>query len=62
MSHHVDVGTIHRYGVIAIVVSAAVAFSANYASGQEDRAQGHEVFGAIKWVQRDWRAEWLNRG
>jgi hypothetical protein len=40
MSHHVDVG--NRYGVIAIAVSAAIAFSANYASGQENQAQGHE--------------------
>jgi hypothetical protein len=33
MSHHVDVGTIHRYGVIAIVVSAAIAFSAKVNGG-----------------------------
>jgi hypothetical protein len=33
------VGTIHRHAVIAIAVSAAIAFSANYASGQEYSAR-----------------------
>jgi hypothetical protein len=35
MSYRVSAGTIHRYGVIAIAVSAAIAFSVNRASGQE---------------------------
>jgi hypothetical protein len=43
------VGTIHRHGVIAIAVSAAIAFSANYASGQEysARLNGFEELGGL---------------
>jgi CHRD domain len=42
MIHRIDVGAMHRCGFIAIAVSAAIAFSANYASGQEDWGHGQE--------------------
>lgn len=42
MSHQISIRTIHGCGVIAIAVSATIAFSANYVSGQENRTQVQE--------------------
>jgi CHRD domain len=43
------IGTLHRYGVIAIALFAAIAFSANYASGQEysARLNGFDELGGL---------------
>lgn len=49
MNYRVDVGTMHQYGVIAIAVSAAIAFSASYVSGQEysSRLNGFNELGGL---------------
>jgi CHRD domain len=42
MSHQLGVRTIYGCGVLAIAMSAAIAYSANYAPGQENRTQVQE--------------------
>jgi hypothetical protein len=56
--------TIDRHGVIAIAVSAAIAFSANYASGQEYSARlnaFNEIGGLSDETEENSRAI-LNKG
>jgi CHRD domain len=42
MSHEVDGGVMHRFGLIAIAIAAVIVLPANYASGQDDSRRGQE--------------------